>query len=128
MKDFKKIKVWQKAHKLTLDTYKETKKYPKDELYGLGSQMRRASRSIATNIAEGCGRNYIGDYIWHVSIASGSCNEMEFFLDLSYDLGYLNKEEHNELYDEQNRICKMLSKLRSSLESIRKNEKNKTAK
>jgi four helix bundle protein len=75
MKDFRQLKVWEKAHQLAVAVYKETKGFPKEELYGLTSQIRRSSMSIPTNIAEGCGRNTDADFARFLQIAMGSASE-----------------------------------------------------
>ena len=80
------------------------------------SQIRRAATSIPTNIAEGSGRRTLGEYLYQLSVASGSCNELEVLLDLSFDLDYIDKETSDDLHYTQERINKMLSKLRISLE------------
>jgi len=78
VKDFRKLAVWEKAHRLTLDMYKATASFPKDELYGLTSQVRRASISIPANIAEGCGRNGDVELARFLQIAMGSASELEY--------------------------------------------------
>jgi four helix bundle protein len=89
MKDFRDIKVWQKAHDLTLEIYKATRSFPKDELYTLVSQIRRASVSIPANVAEGCGRGTDSELRQFLQIAMGSASELEYHLVLARDLGYL---------------------------------------
>jgi four helix bundle protein len=115
-KGYRNLEVYNKAYDLSLNIYEITKNFPKEERYGITSQLRRASISIPINIAEGSGRRTLGEYVNQVSSASGSCNEMEVLLDLSFDLDYLDKELHDDLFNKQNRICKMLSKLRTALE------------
>ncbi len=97
MKDFRKLKVWEKSHRLTLVLYKTTKAFPKDELYGLTSQIRRASTSIAANIAEGCGRNGDPEFARFLQISMGSASELEYHLLLAHDLGYLNNSDLGQL-------------------------------
>ncbi len=97
MQDFRKLKVWQKAHELALAIYRATAKFPKEELYGLTSQIRRASVSIPTNIAEGCGRSTDSEFARFLHIAMGSAFETEYELLLSLDLGFLAKEEYSRL-------------------------------
>lgn len=80
MRDFRNLKVWEKAYQLTLDVYKTTKGFPKDEMYGLTSQTRRAAASVAANIAEGCGRTGGAELGRFVQIAMGSASELEFHL------------------------------------------------
>ena len=82
MKDFRQLKVWEKAHAVTLAVYKATDKFPKHELYGLTSQIQRAAVSIPTNIAEGCGRRTRKDLIYFISISIGSLNEVKAYLDI----------------------------------------------
>ena len=83
MKDFRQLKVWEKSHQLALAIYKVTKEFPKEELYGLTSQIRRASMSIPTNIAEGCGRNTDADFARFLQMAMGSASETEYQLILA---------------------------------------------
>ena len=83
MKNFRDLRVWEKAHKLALDLYVATQKFPKEELYGLTSQLRRAAGSIPTNIAEGCGRGSDGELAQFAQIAAGSTSEVEYLLQLS---------------------------------------------
>ncbi len=80
MEDFKNLKVWTKAHELTLAIYQCTRKFPKEEMYGLSSQVRRASASIGANIAEGCGRRSDPEMKRFVQIARGSASELEYHL------------------------------------------------
>ena len=97
MKDFRELKVWEKAHSLTLNVYKITKVFPKEELYGLTSQIRRSSSSIATNIAEGCGRNSAADFARFLQIAIGSASELEYQIQLVYDLEIISNEDFSKL-------------------------------
>jgi four helix bundle protein len=91
MKDFRQLKVWEKSHQLALSVYKATKKFPKEELYGLTSQIRRASMSIPTNIAEGCGRNTDKEFARFLQIAMGSASETEYQLILARDLEFFQQ-------------------------------------
>tara|TARA_Y100000814_G_C12065729_1_gene311189 strand:- start:176 stop:541 length:366 start_codon:yes stop_codon:yes gene_type:complete len=111
MKDYKKFLVWQKAHQLTLEIYRVTKNFPKSEQFNLISQINRASLSIPTNIAEGCGRESQKELIRFLYISSGSANEMEYFLLVSKDLGFIEKDLYNKLNSEVNEIKKMLASL-----------------
>ena len=87
MRGFRELKVWEKAHRLSLAIYKASSGFPKDELYGLTSQIRRSSVSIPTNIVEGCGRNGNAELARFLHIASGSASELEYHLLLARDLG-----------------------------------------
>ncbi len=90
MRDFKKIQVWEKAHELTIRLYKLTASFPKEELYGLTSQIRRAAASIGANIAEGTGRDTQMELAHFIHIAAGSASELEYHLILARDLGYID--------------------------------------
>lgn len=111
MQNYKELKVWEKAHQVTLNVYKISKSFPKDEIYGLTSQLRRASASIPANIAEGCGKNSQLDLANFLNIALGSANETEYFLILSTDLGYLTNEDFERLSDHINEVKAMLISL-----------------
>lgn len=89
MRDFRNLKVWQRAHALTLDVYRATREFPAEERFGLLSQTRRAAASISTNIAEGCGRGSDADFRRFLLIANGSACELDYLLLLAADLGYL---------------------------------------
>tara|TARA_R110002096_G_scaffold168538_4_gene339384 strand:- start:4341 stop:4700 length:360 start_codon:yes stop_codon:yes gene_type:complete len=91
MRDFKKLQVWEKAHELTLSVYRATSGFPKSEVYGLTSQMRRSASSIPTNIAEGCGRSTDTDFCRFLTIAMGSASELHYQIILAGDLGYLDQ-------------------------------------
>ncbi len=119
MKDFKKLKVWQKAHQLTLAVYKVTQTFPKDELYGLISQIRRASSSIPANIAEGCGRSGDADLARFFRIAMGSANELEYHLILGHDLGFLSDSTYHQLLHELVETKQMLSSFIKKLNADR---------
>ncbi len=109
MKDFHKLKVWERAHKFTLSIYLKTKQYPKDELYGLTSQMRRSAASIPTNIAEGCGRDSQTELTRFLYIAMGSSSELDYQLILSHDLQYLDDKSFLEFSTELIEIRRMLN-------------------
>ena len=91
IKNYKELKVWQKSYRLCLEVYRVTKGFPKEELYGLTSQMRRAAMSIPCNIAEGYGRKTTPEYIRYLYIAYGSICELETQTLLARDLGYIKK-------------------------------------
>ena len=109
MRDFKELKVWQKAHQLVLNVYKITRSFPKDEMYGLTSQMRNASTSIASNIAEGSGRGTDPEMVRFLWIAMGSAVEIEYRLLLARDLAYLDGMIHEQLTNEVTQIKRMLT-------------------
>jgi four helix bundle protein len=111
MQDFRKLQVWTKAHQLTLQVYLETRPFPKTELFGLTSQMRRCSASIGANIAEGCGRGSDSDFGRFLQMALGSANELEYHLLLARDLDFIGKDAHKVLDSEVREIRKMLSSL-----------------
>jgi len=108
LKDFRKLKVWEKAHQLTLKIYKVTEEFPREELYGLTSQIRRASVSIPTNIAEGCVRSSDADFSRFLYIALGSTSELEYLILLSMDLKFIKNDLYVELNNDTNEIKKML--------------------
>ena len=109
MKDFRELKVWEKSHRLAVKVYNATTKFPKEELYGLTSQMRRSSVSVPTNIAEGCGRNRDSELNRFFEIAMGSASELEYLFLLARDLGFLGQEEFNERSGEIIAIKRMLA-------------------
>lgn len=108
MRDFKKLIVWQRSHQLTLKIYSITSKFPREELFGLVSQMRRSCSSIPTNIAEGCGRESIPDLQRFLTIARGSASELEYQILLSKDLKYLDEEQFVYFDKEINEIRRMI--------------------
>jgi four helix bundle protein len=112
--------VWQKAHELVLATYKVTEAFPKQEMFGLVSQLRRCSSSIPANIAEGCGR--IGNSELHrfLQIACGSANEMEYHLLLAKDLGYVSEEAYLILDQQLAEMKRMLVALTRKVGAERK--------
>ncbi len=117
MQDFRKLKVWQKAHELALAIYRATATFPREELYGLTSQIRRASMSIPTNIAEGCGRSTDSEFARFLQIAMGSTFETEYELLLSLDLGFLAEEEYSQLDSATQEIKRMIIALYKTLQT-----------
>jgi four helix bundle protein len=109
MRDFRSLKVWERGHKLTISIYDLTASFPKEEQYGLTNQMRRSSVSIATNIAEGCGRNGERELVRFLNISMGSASELEYLLFLARDLGLLTDTVYEKLSDEVVEIKKMLT-------------------
>ena len=116
LKNYKELKVWQKSYQLWLDIYKVTKRFPKEEIYGLTSQMRRAGVSIPSNIAEGYGRKTTPEYIRSLYIAYGSNCELETQVLLSGDLDYIETTEKKRLLDRIGEVERMLKALIKSLE------------
>lgn len=117
MQDFKKLKVWQKSHELALRVYQHTSGLPKSELYGLTSQIRRATTSIPANIAEGCGRDSKADMARFLQITGGSACEVECFLLLARDLSLLQGSTREELLQNVAEVRRMLSSLVSKLKT-----------
>jgi len=118
MLDYKKLKVWEKAHSFTLKIYKITLGFPKTETYALTNQMRRSASSIPMNIVEGCGRNSKLELANFLNISLGSSNEIDYQILLSKDLQYISQEQYNILESEIGEIKAMLisfiSKLRNN--------------
>jgi len=117
LKNFRELKVWQKAYRLCLDIYKITARFPQEERYGLTSQIRRAAVSIPSNIAEGYGRKTTADYLRSLYIAYGSVCELETQALLSSDLNYLEKKKSEELKDDIAEVERMLKAMIKSLEN-----------
>jgi len=111
MRDFRKLKVWEKAHQLTLEVYKASKKMPGFELYGLTAQMRRAAVSISANIAEGYGRSGDPEFSRFLRIAQGSSSELSYHLLLCSDLGYLDRGLADRLAELVDEVQRMLAAL-----------------
>lgn len=112
---FKSLIVWQKAYGLALEIYTLTKSFPKNEQYGLISQIRRAAISISANIAEGYERNYRKEYIQFLMIAKGSLGEVETYLLFSKDLGYITSDEYSKIDIKRIETSKLLKGLIKSL-------------
>ena len=115
MEDFKDLRVWGKAHELTLAVNQKTRAFPKEEMYGLTSQLRRASASVGANIVEGCGRRSDAEMRRFVQIARGSADEVEYHLLLARDLNFLTAGEHKILEARVLEIQRMLASLVQSL-------------
>ena len=119
MKDFHELKVWQKAHQLTLTVYQITAAFPREELYGLTSQLRRSCSSIPANLAEGCGRNGDPEFARFCSIAMGSASELEYHLLLTRDLKLLKPKDYEELAERAIEVKRMLTALIQKLNADR---------
>jgi four helix bundle protein len=119
LKSFRDLKVWQKAHELALAVYKCTRSFPKDEIYGLTVQMRRAAASVPSNIAEGCGRRGDAEFARFLQIAMGSASELEYQLMLAHDLGYVGSEKYGQLSAGVMEVKRMLASLLRRLKADR---------
>lgn len=108
MKDYRKLVVWEKAHLLVLFIYQITKTFPREEQYGLVSQIRRAATSAPTNIAEGCGRSTQLDFAKYLQQAFGSIHEVQYLSFLSFELKYLDQNIYNSLDKDINEVKAML--------------------
>jgi four helix bundle protein len=111
MKDFRDLKVWEKAHDLALDCYGVTSGFPKHEIFGIVAQIRRSGSSIAANIAEGCGRGGNAEFQRFLQMAMGSASELEYHILLSRDLHFLDPGLHDQVHDKIVEIKKMLASL-----------------
>ena len=106
---YRDLEIYQKSYIFALEIHKVTKTYPEEEKYDLVSQMRRCSKSIPTNIAEGFGRESKNEFKRFIRISLGSCNEMEVHLSFSKDLKYIDERKYIELKQKNEEIGKMLS-------------------
>ncbi len=109
MQDFRKLKVWEKSHQLTLAVYKATAEFPRNELYGLTGQIRRSCASIAANIAEGSGRGGGFDFARFLRVAMGSASELQYHLLLAHDLGLLEGSKYKALESRAVEVKRMLA-------------------
>lgn len=112
---FRKLIAWQEAHKITVSVYKSTRSFPRDEMYGVTSQLRRATSSIGAQIAEGSRMNTSAHRKIYYERAYASAAEVDNFLELSLDLGYLTSDSYQELLSSINRVSYLLKKLIESL-------------
>jgi four helix bundle protein len=117
LKSFQELEVWQKAHNLVLQTYRVTDRFPDRERYGIISQVRRSAASIPANIAEGFGRRTTKELLQFLANANGSLEETRYFLLLSRDLGYLEKDRYVELEKDCTSVAQMIAALGRSLKS-----------
>lgn len=108
MNNFRKLLVWQKAMSLTTKIYSKTKQFPKEEIFGITSQIRRSTISIPSNIAEGIGRDSNNELIRFINIAVGSLFELQTQLEIAKNISYLNEEEFNNLYEDSREVERML--------------------
>lgn len=119
MRNFRELKVWEKAHHLTLGVYRASQSFPRDETYGLTSQIRRSSVSVPANIAEGCGRNGDAELTRFLQIAMGSASELDYHLMLARDLNLLNGSDYAQLASEVGEVKRMLTSFVQKLKADR---------
>jgi len=112
---YRKLVVWQSADELAYAVYLKTKSFPKEEMYGITSQLRRAALSVAINIVEGYGRQGRNEFRHFLNIALGSLAETEYLLDFSLKLKYLNERNYNDLRDLRKKVGRLLWKFYKSL-------------
>ena len=108
VRDFRKIVAWEKADDLVVLIYEVTGAFPKEELYGLASQLRRAAISVAANIAEGSGKQYLKEFRQFLYTARGSLSEVEYYIHLSHRVGYLDAEKAARLEEARQDVAKTL--------------------
>jgi four helix bundle protein len=117
MRDFKELKVWQKAHQLVLAVYRDSSAFPAEERSGLTAHLRKTALSIPSNIAEGCGRQTDRDLGRFLSIAAGSASELDYQLLLAHDLSYLPLDAYRALVEQVAEVRRMLYRFLQSLEA-----------
>ena len=115
LKSYKELKVWQKAVQLSINIFRVTKEFPKSELYGLTTQMRRCAIAIASNIAEGACRGHLAEYIQFLRISFASGGELETQLIIAKEVGLLEEETFNQINSQLSEIMRMLNGLISKL-------------
>ncbi len=120
MRDFRELKVWERSHRLTLAVYRATTAFPREELYGLTSQVRRSCAAVPANIAEGCGRDSNADLARFLQMALGSASELQYHLLLARDLSVLNPRDHERLAGEVTEIKRMLTSFIKNLRAFAK--------
>ena len=116
MRNYRDLQTWNKAHNLTLELYKLSRQFPKEEIYGLTSQLRRAASSIGANLAEGCGRQSNPEFARFVRISMGSASELDYHLLLSRDLGFIENTAYGRVSKGLTEVRKMLASLLSTVE------------
>ena len=115
MRDFRALKVWQKAHQVALEVYRQSRGFPADERFGLTAHLRKSATSVPSNIAEGCGRETEKEFARFLSIAAGSASELEYQLLLAHDLEYLSRDAYAALSEQVAEVRRMLYRLMQSL-------------
>ena len=116
MRNYRELQVWNKAHNRTLELYRVSRRFPKEEIYGVTKQLRRAAASIGANLAEGCGRRTSTELARFVRIAMGSASELDYHLLLSHDLGFMNGGDFTRTAKQFTEVRKMLTSFLSSVE------------
>ncbi len=124
VRDYRDPRVWHRAHELTLAVYAATAAFPRDEVYGLTSQVRRACSSIPANIAEGGGRRGDVELTRFLQLAAGSASELDYHLLLARDLGFLPISDYDRLVDHLNEVRKMLTSLIQRLRATQRHQAN----
>ena len=117
MRDHRELRAFQLADELAVAVYRATRRFPKEELFGLTAQMRRAAVSVPSNIAEGCGRRTTADYLRFLDIAFGSFRELEYQISLAHRLGYLDTNGYEQLQPKCLETSKVLAALIRSLQA-----------
>ncbi len=115
IRSYRDLEVWKKAMSLVTDVYRITQTFPKEEMYGLTSQIRRAASSVPANIAEGWGRNMTGEYVQFLRIARGSLLELETHVTIAENLGYVSQEANRQMANRTEEIGKMMCALIASI-------------
>lgn len=121
MRNHEDLEVWQRAHRLTLDIYRATEGFPRAEVFGLRSQIRRSAGSIGANLAEGCGRWSDGELARYLQIAMGSASELQNHLRLAKDLDFLEASEYSHLLKDLTSTRQMLTAFLQRLRGVRLN-------
>ena len=116
MRNYRELQVWSKAHALTLELYRVSRGFPRDEIYGITSQLRRAAVSIGANLAEGCGRRTSSELARFVRIAMGSASELDYHLLLCRDLGFMSSDDFTTRTAQLTEVRKMLTSFLNSVE------------
>jgi len=115
--NFENLKIWEKSHSLALEVYKQTRSFPKHEVYGIISQLRRAASSVPANIVEGYSRRSKKEFVQFLYQARGSLDEVIYFLILSKDLGYITKSDLDNLRLKYSALMKMLNSFISKIKT-----------
>ena len=123
LRNYRDLQVWNKEHALTLQLYKVSRDFPRDEVYGLTAQLRRAAASIGANLAEGCGRQTDNEMARFLKIALGSASELDYHLLLSHDLGLLAHADYEHSAKELTSVREMLRSLLNAIEKMQSKAK-----